>query len=81
MQIGLQRVVGAYAGSARGADQFYNQKVTQARDATAKAANDLRDEDVGGSAGFYSSAQRKREFAIAMALHATRCRWRPRVMT
>lgn len=35
-----------------------------------KAANDLRDEDVGGSAGFYSSAQRKREFAIAMALHA-----------
>ncbi len=68
--IHLQRIVGAFVGSAHGAGQFYSQKVSEARDATAKAASDLRDEDVDGPAGFDSNAQRKREFAADMALQA-----------
>lgn len=70
MQIHLQRIVGAYVGSAHGAGQFYSRAVTEARDATAKAACDDRDEDVGGPVGFDSAAQRKREFAADMALQA-----------
>ena len=70
MQIHLQRIVGAYVGSAHGAGQFYSRSVTEARDATAKAACDDRDEDVGGPVGFDSAAQRKREFAADMALQA-----------
>ena len=74
MQIHLQRIVGAYVGSAHGAGQFYSRAVTEARDATAKASNDLRDEDLDGPVGFDSTAQRKREFAADMALqsHALR---------
>lgn len=74
MQIHLQRIVGAYVGSAHGAGQFYGRAVTEARDATAKGANDTRDEDLDGPAGFDSVAQRKREFAADMALqsHALR---------
>ena len=45
-QIHLQRIVGAYVGSAHGAGQFYSRAVTEARDATAKLANDSRDEDL-----------------------------------
>ena len=70
MQIHLQRIVGAYVGSAHGAGQFYSRSVTEARDATAKSACDDRDEDVGGPVGFDSAAQRKREFAADMALQA-----------
>ena len=70
MQIHLQRIVGAYVGSAHGAGQFYSRAVTEARDATAKAANDARDEDRGGPVGFDSNAQRKREFAADMGLQA-----------
>lgn len=74
MQIHLQRIVGAYVGSAHGAGQFYSRAVTEARDATAKAACDSRDEDLDGPVGFNSAAQRKREFAAEMALqcHALR---------
>jgi hypothetical protein len=74
MQIHLQRIVGAYVGSAHGAGQFYSRAVAEARDATAKAANDVRDEDLDGPVGFDSAAQRKREFAADMALqsHALR---------
>ncbi|RWB97232.1 MAG: hypothetical protein EOQ56_22825 [Mesorhizobium sp.] len=74
MQIHLQRIVGAYVGSAHGAGQFYSRAVTEARDATAKSANDARDEDVGGPVGFDSAAQRKREFAADMGVqsHALR---------
>lgn len=74
MQIHLQRIVGAYVGSAHGAGQFYSRAVTEARDATAKTANDTRDEDLDGPVGFDSAAQRKREFAADMALqsHALR---------
>jgi len=74
MQIHLQRIVGAYVGSAHGAGQFYSKAVTEARDATAKAACDARDEDIDGPVGFDGAAQRKREFAADMALqsHALR---------
>ncbi|MBZ9886046.1 hypothetical protein LB535_27285 [Mesorhizobium sp. CA10] len=70
MQIHLQRVVGAFVGSAYGAGQFYSQSVSEARDATAKSACDDRNEDVAGPVGFDSAAQRKREFAADMALQA-----------
>lgn len=70
MQIHLQRIVGAFVGSAHGAGQFYSRAVTEARDATAKSASDLRDEDLDGPVGFDSAAQRKREFAADMGAQA-----------
>lgn len=70
MQIHLQRIVGSYVGSAHGAGQFYSRAVTEARDATAKSANDARDEDLDGPVGFSSAAQRKREFAADMGVQA-----------
>lgn len=70
MQIHLQRIVGSYVGSAYGAGQFYSKAVTEAKDATAKLANDIRDEDIDGPVGFESKAQRKREFAAEMGLQA-----------
>ncbi|MGX7744030.1 hypothetical protein [Rhodopseudomonas parapalustris] len=70
MQIHLQRIVGSYVSSAHGAGQFYSRAVSEARDATAKSANDQRDEDLDGPVGFDSAAQRKREFAADMALQA-----------
>lgn len=75
MQIHLQRIVGSYVGSAYGAGQFYSRAVSEARDATAKSANDARDEDLDGPVGFDSNAQRKREFAADMGIqaHALRC--------
>ena len=74
MHIHLQRIVGSYVGSAYGAGQFYSKAVTEAKDATAKLANDIRDEDLDGPVGFDSNAQRKREFAADMGLqsHALR---------
>ncbi len=74
MQIHLQRIVGAFVGSAHGAGQFYSRAVTEARDATAKASNDARDEDLDGPVGYDSAAQRKREFAADMGVqsHALR---------
>ncbi|APO70498.1 hypothetical protein IE4872_PC00484 (plasmid) [Rhizobium gallicum] len=70
MQIHLQRIVGAFVGSAHGAGQFYSRAVTEARDATTKAANDTRDEDLDGPVGYDSAAQRKREFAADMGVQA-----------
>lgn len=70
MQIHLQRIVGAYVGSAHGAGQFYSRAVSEARDATAKASADNRDEDLDGPVGFDSAAQRKREFAADMGVQA-----------
>jgi hypothetical protein len=74
MQIHLQRIVGSYVGSAHGAGQFYSRAVTEAKDATSRLANDIRDEDLDGPVGFDSIAQRKREFAADMCLqsHALR---------
>lgn len=70
MQIHLQRLIGAFVGSAHGAGQFYSKAVTEARDATAKAANDARDEDLDGPVGYDSTAHRKREFAADMGIQA-----------
>ena len=70
MQIHLQRVVGAFVGSAHGAGQFYSRAVTEARDATAKAACDARDDDRDGIVGYDSPAQRKREFAADIGIQA-----------
>ncbi|MCK1743075.1 hypothetical protein IVA80_19910 [Bradyrhizobium sp. 139] len=70
MQIHLQRIVGSYVGSAHGAGQFYSRAVTEAREATAKLANDTRDEDLDGPVGFESAAQRKREFAAEVGIQA-----------
>jgi hypothetical protein len=70
MQIHLQRIVGAFVGSAHGAGQFYGQKVTQARDLTAKLNNEDRDEDRSSEAGFESRAARARQFAAEMGLQA-----------
>lgn len=70
MQIHLQRIVGAYVGSAHGAGQFYSKAVSEARDATAKGAADDRNEDLDGPVGYDSAAQRKREFAADMGIQA-----------
>ncbi|MBB4232926.1 hypothetical protein [Rhizobium mongolense] len=70
MQIHLQRIVGAYVGSAHGAGQFYSRAVSEARDATAKSANYARDEDLDGPVGYDSAAQRKREFAADMGIQS-----------
>jgi len=70
MQMHLQRVVGAYVASACGAGQFYGQKITQARDLTARLANDDRDEDRGGPYGFEDRAARARLFAAETGLQA-----------
>lgn len=70
LEMHLQRLVGAYVGSAYGAGQFYSTKVTQAREATARLANDDRDEDRDGVAGFESRAERARIFAAEMGLQA-----------
>ena len=70
LQIHLQRVVGAFVGSAYGATQFYGTKVTQARDLTMASQNNDRDEDRDGAAGFESKAQRARRFAAEMGLQA-----------
>jgi hypothetical protein len=70
MKMHLERIVGALVSSAVGAGEFYTQKVTAARDLTSKLANDDRDEDLDGVAGFESKAQRAREFAADMGLQA-----------
>jgi hypothetical protein len=74
MQIHLQRIVGAYVGSAYGAGQFYSRAVSEARNAKSKLGNDDRDEDLDGPAGFDSHVERKQEFAAQMCLqsHALR---------
>jgi hypothetical protein len=66
----FQRIVGTYVASAQGAGRFYSEKVTEARDLTSKLANDFRDEDRDGPAGFDSRAQRARLFAADLAMQA-----------
>ena len=65
----FQRIVGALVASAVGAGRFYSEKVTQARDATARAA-DGGDDEHGAPIGLESKAQRTREFAADMAMQA-----------
>ena len=66
MRIHLQRVVGAFVGSAHGDATFYGSKVTQARDLTAKLANEDRD----GVYGFDTKAARAHAFAAQSGLTA-----------
>lgn len=70
MAIHLQRIVGAYVGSAHGAGRFYSEKVTQARDLTAKIADDAGEADRDGVAGFDSKAERARAFAAEMGIQS-----------
>jgi hypothetical protein len=65
----FQRIVGALVGSAVGAGRFYSDKVSEARAATARAA-DGGDDDHGAPIGLESKAQRTREFAADMAMQA-----------
>jgi hypothetical protein len=70
LQIHLQRIAGAFVGSAYGAAQFYGTKKSAAMELTSKLLNDARDEDRDGPAGFESKAERARLFAAEMALQA-----------
>jgi hypothetical protein len=70
LRIHLQRIVGAFVGSAHGAATFYSNKVTVAREMTMKLANEDRDEDRDGVSGFDSRAARAREFAAQSGLTA-----------
>ena len=63
LQIHLQRITGAFVGSAFGAAQFYGTKKSAAMELTSKLLNDDRDEDRDGPAGFESKAERARLFA------------------
>jgi hypothetical protein len=65
----FQRIVGSLVSSAVGSGRFYSEKVTQARDATARAA-DGGDDEHGAPIGLESKAQRTREFAADMAMQA-----------
>jgi hypothetical protein len=69
-QMHFQRITGSLVSSALGAGDFYSTKVTEARDATAKHANEDRDEDRDAPAGFDSRAERVRQFAAEMAMQA-----------
>ena len=70
LAIALQRMVGAYVGSAFGAGQFYSNKVSEAQAATSRLLNGGEDEDRGEGNGFETQAQRKREFAAEVGLQA-----------
>ena len=70
LQIHLQRIVGAYVGSAFGAARFYGTKKSAAMELTSRLLNDDRDEDRDGPAGFESKAERARLFAAEMALQS-----------
>jgi hypothetical protein len=65
----FQRIVGALVSSAVGAGRFYSEKVSEARNATARAA-DGGDDEHGAPIGLESKAQRIREFAADMAMQA-----------
>ena len=74
MQIHLQRIVGAFIGSAFGAGQVYSRAVTEGRDLVSRLSNDERDDDRDGPVGFESRAERKARFAgeMCMQSHALR---------
>ena len=69
LEMHLQRVVGAYVGSAYGAASFYDAKRQTARDLTSKL-NESRDEDRDGPSGFESRVQQAQEFAAQMAVQS-----------
>ena len=70
LEMHLQRIVGSFVGSACSAGEFYSTKVSDAKDLTARLANDARDEDREPIYGLESKAQRAREFAAELGMHA-----------
>lgn len=75
MQIHLQRIVGAFIGSAYGAGQIYSRAVTEGWDLVSWLSNDDRDEDRDGPVGFESRAERKARFAGQMCMQSHALRW------
>ena len=70
IEIHLQRIVGSFVGSACSAGEFYSTKVSDAKDLTARLANDARDEDREPIYGLESKAERAREFAAKAGMQA-----------
>jgi len=70
LEMHLQRIVGSFVGSACAAGEFYSTKVSDAKDLTARLANDDRDEDREPIYGLESKAQRAREFAAKAGMQA-----------
>jgi hypothetical protein len=70
MVIHMQRIAGSFVGSAHGAAQFYQTRISQARQLSSKLTNDDRDEDREGVYGFESRAARFRQFAAEAGLTA-----------
>ena len=70
LDIHLQRITGSFVSSACGAANFYSSRITDAKDATMRLANDTRDEDADGPSGWESRAQRARQFAATAASSA-----------
>ena len=81
LELHLQRLVGAFIGSAFGAGEFYSNKVSEARDLTAKLANEDRDEDRDGVSGFESKAERARLFAAEKACRPMLWQWPQKVLS
>ena len=69
LEMHFQRTVGTFVASAIGAGNFYSQKVTEARAATARAP-DGGDDEHGTPLGLISKAQRAREFAADLTMQA-----------
>jgi hypothetical protein len=69
LEMHLQRVAGAFVGSAHGAATFYEAKRQQARELGSKF-NEAREEDRMGIDGMANRAQRSREFAASLGLKA-----------
>jgi hypothetical protein len=70
LKVTLDRIVGAMVGGAFKAADFHNDKVLDARELTAKLANEHRDEDRDGVLGFDTQGQRARDFAAATGMRA-----------
>ena len=63
----FQRLVGTYVASAQGAGHFYSEKLTEARNLTARSDSESDDD---APAGFESRAQRARQFAADLTMQA-----------
>ena len=70
LEMHLQRVVGAYIGSAHGAGNFYDAKADLARNLSSALFNEDRDEDRPGVDGQANRAERARIFAATVGLQA-----------
>ena len=71
MKIHLQRIVGAFVGSAHGAAIFYGTKVPAPATTTSSSANENRGRDPGdGVYGFENKVARAQQFAAEAGLAA-----------